>query len=846
MDKAYILIVDDKLSKLPSLKSVLNHPPYIPIVAASAQVAQQKAAEQDFALIIIDVQTLLDAGVALVKRICRMQICNTPMMVVIDSYSDVDFITKEYNLESVDYINRAVPPNILGTRIENLVLLYQKSSQIVHQTNLLHKYEQHFGPLISPQPTEEPVIDEPLKLINWRLRHEIAERELIETELRFHLKRTEALYHVSRSMIAIEELPELLQTVVDHIAQTLSADLSAMIFLDMEAEEIENVVIGGKRQADWYPVSYESLVEGVPGKALHTTEPVLSAECVKRPYRESNGTYGTDPGSVIAAAMRYRHELYGVMMVINWGDNRAFNDQDGDLMAAMANQAAIAISHANLFRETRQALDQVRQIIHSVPSAMILLDSSGWVQLTNHTADEYLSAIGTWNEDGCLSKLGTLPLTELITKFQAGKDDFHEFSLENRHYQVVIRPFNKIGEQDKWILVLRDISVQKATLNRQFSQRQHSLVGQLAAGVAHDFNNILAVITLYCQLLEKTPLPEKHQKYLKTILQQSQLGASLVSQLLDFSRQSLMEPMKIDLIPFLNDTLNLLARIFPENIELQFVTHIDSLYVHVDSAHLKQVFMNLSINARDAMNGGGNFKIEVDATEIGVNDSAPVLGMAPGIWATVSVSDTGFGMANEIQGKIFEPFFTTKSPDKGTGLGLAQAYGIIQQLGGEITVSSATGIGTTFRIYLPVTGFIPASFQPEPVDIRHEETYSDKTILLVEDEDSVRSALKEMLLAMGFQNLLLAENGEEALCHFHRSEGEIDLVFSDMVMPQMGGPELFEILRQEKPDIKMIISTGYPLENEGETLLNQGILDWVLKPFRIEDVSTKIFRVLAN
>lgn len=520
---------------------------------------------------------------------------------------------------------------------------------------------------------------------------------------------------------------------------------------------------------------------------------------------------------------------------------------------------------------TQRSLEQALRVIQSVPSGVALLDAAHHVLLANSTAWVCLNAIGEVDDSGILLRLGDLTTAELIGAFEQAIGNhypaepeaqaLHNLSIDNHVFEITVRSLPRVevpphplvdqnlAEQnlaEQWLLIIRDVSLEIATFDHQSTQQRQAVVGQLAAGIAHDFNNILAVISLYCQLLQKKPQANKYKDYLNTIREQATRGASLVSQLLDFGRQSLMQPTSVDLVPFLRDFLDLVRRTFPENIALDFDTYVENLYVHVDPSHLQQVFMNLALNSRDAMPTGGSFQIQLKTMDIGIGEPSPVPGMSPGLWSQILVIDTGCGMSVEIRDQIFEPFFTTKEPDKGTGLGLAQVYGIIQQLGGEISVSSIEKSGTTFTIYLPIEGLASVPRKEPPLALALIPFAEKKRILVVEDEPAVRSALEEMLTTLGFDDIYIAENGHEALHCLLSVDGEIDLVLSDMVMPLMGGLELFEALRDKYPEVKMIISTGYPLENGGEALLRRGVADWVMKPFSIDEVSAKIRRALAT
>jgi CheY-like chemotaxis protein len=369
-------------------------------------------------------------------------------------------------------------------------------------------------------------------------------------------------------------------------------------------------------------------------------------------------------------------------------------------------------------------------------------------------------------------------------------------------------------------------------------QQRLAAVGQLAAGIAHDFNNIMLVISLYAQMIERTTqLPARAGERLQTIRQQAVHATNLIEQILDFSRRSVLERRPLEVLPFLEEFVRLLQRTLPENIDIAFRSECDECVVSADATRLQQVLMNLAVNARDAMPLGGELRITLDVLKVREGGRRPVPEMRAGRWLALAVADTGQGISPQNLPHLFEPFFTTKDPGQGTGLGLAQVYGIVRQHDGYLNVQSELGRGTTFTVYLPVMA-LAQKLAPAEVS-RNGQASGGETILVAEDDAVAREAIQTILENEGYR-VLLAADGKEALDTYAAHRDEIDLVLSDMVMPQMGSVELFQTLQEEDPSLKMVVITGYPLEDDGRSLLEQGILSWMSKPFSMEQLVARV------
>lgn len=363
-------------------------------------------------------------------------------------------------------------------------------------------------------------------------------------------------------------------------------------------------------------------------------------------------------------------------------------------------------------------------------------------------------------------------------------------------------------------------------------------VGRLAGGMAHDFNNLLTTIMLYTQtLLRKPDLPSDLESSLKVISGESQRAADLVQKMLDFSRRSALTTLAIDLEPFAKDTIDILKHTIPKNIRPTLAMGDGPYIVSADPTQMQQVVMNLAINAQDAMPEGGELHFELSRIQVKPDELPPVAKMPAGEWVRLTISDTGSGMTDDVQSHLFEPFFTTKPVGKGTGLGLAQVYGIVKQHKGYIRVETEVGRGTTFHIYLQ------ANETEEEVQKRTEKKPSaipkghGETILLIEDSDQVRQVEQNTLESLGYR-VLIAANGQEAL-EVYRSASKVNLVITEME-----DQEVFQEMRKANPHLKGMIITSYPLTGGWQTLKEQGILKVLNKPFDLSTLGKAIRHIL--
>jgi PAS domain S-box-containing protein len=392
------------------------------------------------------------------------------------------------------------------------------------------------------------------------------------------------------------------------------------------------------------------------------------------------------------------------------------------------------------------------------------------------------------------------------------------------------------------LALLRDVT-ERRKLEEQLrlSQKLES-VGMLAGGIAHDFNNLLTVIAGYSELtLRRLDKADPLAENIEEIKKAAERASSLTRQLLAFSRKQVLQPKILDLNSVIENIEKMLGRLIGEDMELRAVPGVGLGQVKADPGQIEQVIINLVVNARDAMPTGGQITIETANIYLDEAYARRHIAVQPGWYAMLAVTDTGCGMDAKTQENIFEPFFTTKEQGKGTGLGLSTVYGIVKQSGGNVWVYSEVGVGTTFKIYLPLVD--EQVMEPDVIAARPKNSASTETILLVEDEEMVRNLARAVLKMHGY-TVLEAANGGEALLICQRHEGPIHLLLTDVVMPRMSGRELAEQLAGMRPDMRVLYMSGYP----DQSIVHHGILDGDIaligKPFTPDELVFKVAEVL--
>jgi two-component system cell cycle sensor histidine kinase/response regulator CckA len=479
-----------------------------------------------------------------------------------------------------------------------------------------------------------------------------------------------------------------------------------------------------------------------------------------------------------------------------------------------------------------------------------LADASGLLTEANAAFGQFFSISDSLTDRDCADlvdasdKAAVRALIARAAQGVAGKQAI-ELSAE-RTAELFASPLNASSGAGGAVLYLLDVSEQKA-LETKFAQSQKmQAVGQLAGGVAHDFNNLLTVIIGNCEfLLMRHPAGDPSFKEINEVHQNALRAAALVSQLLAFSRKQTMQPKTLVLGDVIGELAQMLRRLVGEGITLNVEKDSDLWAVHADEAQLGNAIINLVVNARDAMPSGGTVTIKTSNEHVSAASALGTAIMPAGDYVAIEVIDTGTGMSKEIQSKIFDPFFTTKPVGQGTGLGLATVYGIVKQSGGFITVDSELGPGTAFKIYLPrqrVDASVPVeTVAPAPA----RDVTGQDTILLVEDEEAVRSFAARALRMRGY-NVLEASGGEEALEIVQSGKVEIHLLITDVVMPNMDGPTMVRHVKELKPDLAVIFMSGYAEEAFRRNDQNSEDIHFLPKPFGLKQLAAKVKDVISS
>ncbi len=394
------------------------------------------------------------------------------------------------------------------------------------------------------------------------------------------------------------------------------------------------------------------------------------------------------------------------------------------------------------------------------------------------------------------------------------------------------------------IAFVSDISQRKHLEEQLLHAQKMEAVGRLAGGVAHDFNNMLTVISGYNRMiLDELSALDPLRGYAEEILKAADRASALTNQLLAFSRRQVMQPRVIAVNTILTQTQKMLQRLIGEDITLALSLGSNVGNIRADPGHVEQAIVNLAVNARDAMPTGGRLTIETANVALDDDYARTHMGVTPGEFVMIAVSDSGHGMDAETRRRIFEPFFTTKAKGKGTGLGLATVYGIVKQTGGDIWVYSEPGRGTTFKLYFPRV----AEPVADPLDTSGEQVKKagGETILVVEDEKAVRDLTVRMLKQLGY-HILTASSGAEALEISSTHHGTIDLLLTDVVMPAMSGRQLADAIVLTRPETKVLFLSGYT-EN---TVVHHGVLEpgveFLPKPFTRETLSKKLREIFTK
>ncbi len=567
------------------------------------------------------------------------------------------------------------------------------------------------------------------------------------------------------------------------------------------------------------------------------------------------GNVGSDSKIWLGVPLTVDEDVIGVLVVQSYDDENAYDESDLALLEFVSKQIAVSIKR-------KQAEEQIRILSRALEQSsalVVITDLEGNIQYVNQKFTEVTgySPEEVKGKNPRILKSGETPESvykELWENIQSGKEWRGE--LRNRkkngelfwQFAYISSIKNERGEISHFLAINEDITERKLLQQQLLQSQKMESIGTLAGGIAHDFNNLLTVIKGYSDLA-LSKLGDNHplRKDLTAVYSASERAENLTRQILAFSRKQIIQPRIVDINQIINSSNSMLRRLIGEDIDIQMNLSSDLPRIKADPGQIEQILINLIVNARDAIdqkeNHNGEKKIIIHTGQTFLDESyvARHMGSRTGYYTIFSVSDDGTGMTEEIKQQIFEPFFTTKGKEKGTGLGLATVYGIVKQNNGYIWVYSETGKGTTFKIYWPVT-----DEELSVIGLRENgagEFAGHEYILIVEDDKSVRDFTSSVLTGFGYQ-VSTAEDGRKAIKRFTKNRSRIDMLITDLVMPGMNGKELAEKIKELRPGIRILFTSGYTdthIVRGGEL---EKDLNFLQKPYSIQELMTKVRQIL--
>ena len=692
-----------------------------------------------------------------------------------------------------------------------------------------------------------------------------------EAALRASVIQRAALLEVARQLNVSLDLALVLRLVAGQANRLLDGYSCAVYVLEADGKTLRPVVA--------IDPEYEREILASPLRVdgSLTGQAVLQRKCVAFNDAAASTVGYQIPGTpddpeerIVAAPFIAEDKVLGAICISRMGVD--FTEQDVALADTFATFAATALrnaqTHAELQREVEERVRAenalsveeayFQRLFESSPEAIAIVDGSARVTRVNAAFTELF---GYSNEDAVGEGIDDLVVSaeyreeaERATRASSAGHPVNFESLRKRKdgslvdVSVLSTPIELDSGEILNYAIYRDITEHKRAQEAQQRLEQHerlAAIGQLAAGIAHDFNNLLTGIIGFAELLAAdSDLPHTMRPDLDVIVQEGRRGARLVKQILDFSRRSLRLSETLDLALLLPEVVSFWERTIPERVSISLAIGSGRHLIHGDSSQISQMLLNLALNSVDAMPDGGRLAITLGLRVVAPGDAAPLPEMGQGTWVELTVSDNGSGMTPEAMAHLFEPFFTTKGPGEGTGLGLAQVYGIVRQHEGYIAVDTQKDRGTTFVVYIPAA---PESERTgdDAVPDSDKLMGHGETVLLVEDEPGVLDAGQALLSHLGYR-VLVASDGQEAMDLYDRLHDTIDLIVSDLVMPRMGGAELYHLLAARNPDLRMIVTTGYPQDEQVRDLVQAGVLSVVPKPFSLEDLGRAVSRALQS
>ena len=675
-----------------------------------------------------------------------------------------------------------------------------------------------------------------------------------------------SLHHKATQMFNSSlKLDQVFVTVLEEVRRLMDVMGCSIWLIEEGTEELvckQAAGTYGETLVGWRLASGEGLAGWVARHGKSLIAPETSDD--ERHYKEVDLLIGRDMRSILSVPLRVKGDVIGVLQVVDSQTER-FNKKHLALIEPLAGSAAIAIENARLYEKAQQEIlirqqaeealreseNKYRTVLEANPDSVIVYDKTGKVTYLNPT---FTNVFG-WTLEECLGKKMDMFIPEkdrsetheMIKKLLAGENllaiQTHQNTKSGDVIPVSISSaifYDSEYQPAGSVVNLRDIREQKKLETQIHQAQKMEAIGTLAGGIAHDYNNLLMAILGNTSLMA-FDLRSDHPHYerLKNIEKYVQSGADLTKQLLGLAKGGKYEVKPIDI----NDVMRKSSEMFnrtKKEIRIHSNYQKDLWRVEADTSQIEQVLLNLYVNASQAMPEGGELYLQTE--NVTLDDGyTRYLSLKGGNYVKISVTDTGTGMDDNIKKRIFDPFFTTKDIGRGTGLGLASAYGIVKNHRGIINVYSEIDKGSAFNI------FLPASTKEVKQDMlmNQKSLKGTGTILIVDDEDMIIDVCSQILASLGYMPLL-ARSGKEAIDVYQRNRDRIVMVILDMIMPGMGGGETYDRLKKIDSEIRVLLSSGYSLDGQASEIIDRGCNGFIQKPFNVIQLSRKIKEVLGK